>query len=164
VVSYEAFCRHHTEDLLRLALLLTGSEADAQDATQDALERAFRSWDRVQAADSSYAYVRTMVVNASRSWWRRTRARETPVASVFDPGWDPTQDPAQDPAQLADAFAVWDSCLGLPHHQKVAVVLRFYEGLSYAEIADAAGCSEATARTRVFRGLGRMRQDLGEEE
>ncbi len=160
MVSYEAFCAQHTDDLLRLALLLTGSEADAQDATQDALERAFKSWDRVSAADSPYAYVRTMVVNASRSWWRRTRSRETPVAGDLDPGGLA----AQDPAQVADAFAVWGSCLALPHHQKVAVVLRFYEDLSYAEIADATGCAESTARTRVFRGLDRMRQDLGEEE
>ncbi len=160
MLNFETFCAERTEDLVRLALLLTGSEADAQDATQDALERAFKSWDRVAAADSPYAYVRAMVVNASRSWWRRTRARETPVPSVFEVD----SAPAFDPAQLADAWAVWESCLTLPHHQKVAVVLRFYEGLSYAEIGQTAGCSEATARTRVFRGLGRMREHLGEEE
>ena len=158
LVSFEASCAERTDDLVRLALLLTGNETDAQDATQDALECAFKSWERIQSAQSPYAYVRSRVVNASRSSWRRHRARETPVANVFEPGPEPAVEPAQDPAQVA----VWESCLALPQHQKVVVVLRFYEGPSYAEIGETAGCSEATAHTRVFRGLGRMRERLGE--
>ena len=72
--------------LLRLAYVLTGNRADAEDAVQDALARALPRWEHIRTVGDPDAYVRRMVVNAHTSWWRRFRKRETPVAEAFSPG------------------------------------------------------------------------------
>ena len=71
--------------LLRLAYVLTGNRADAEDAVQDALARALPRWDHIRSVGDPDAYVRRMVVNAHTSWWRKFRKRETPVAEAFVP-------------------------------------------------------------------------------
>ena len=60
--------------LLRLAYVLTGNRADAEDAVQDALARALPRWERIRAVGDPDAYVRRMVVNAHTSWWRQVPA------------------------------------------------------------------------------------------
>ena len=72
--------------LLRLAYVLTGNRADAEDAVQDALARALPRWDHIRSVGDPDAYVRRMVVNAHTSWWRQFRKRESPVAEAFVSG------------------------------------------------------------------------------
>lgn len=149
--------------LLRLGYVLTGNAADAEDVVQDALSRAYPRWSRVSAAEDVDAYVRRMVVNAHVSWWRRFRRRESPVETVRD-RHEPTGADAADAvlAGMSDQ-RLWRACAELPRQQRVAVVLRYYEQLSYAEIAALTDCAEPTARSRVFRGLGALRDLLDEE-
>jgi RNA polymerase sigma-70 factor (sigma-E family) len=143
--------------LLRLAYVLTGNRADAEDAVQDALSRAMPRWERIRATGDPDAYVRRMVVNAHISWWRRFRRRETPVAETFTPTVDPG-------SADEDHDRVWRACLALPEAQRVALVLRYYEQLEYAEIAALTGVAEGSVRSRVSRGLAALRLTLGEEE
>ncbi len=157
-VDFDSYVERHGRDLVRLAFVLTGDDADAQDVVQEALSRAYPRWDRIGSLEDEHAYVRRMVVNARTSWWRRTRRREVPVAEVL-----PDQDSAPVDTTLEDE-ALWRACLALPQDQRNAVVLRYYEGLSYAEIGDLTDCAEATARSRVFRGLETLRATFGEEE
>ncbi len=142
--------------LLRLAFVLTGNKADAEDVVQDALSRALPRWSRIAAVDNPDAYVRRMVVNAHTSWWRKFRRRETPVAEAVAPG-------AVDAHDHGDHDRLWLACLRLPEAQRTAVVLRFYEDLEYAEIADLTGVREGSVRSRVSRGLAAMREELGDE-
>src|SRR6476661_1305375 len=81
-LDFEEYVAQRGPALLRLATLVTGSEADAQDAVQDALSRALPRCDRIVAADDPDAYVRRMVLNAHTSAWRRFRRKESPVAVV----------------------------------------------------------------------------------
>ncbi len=142
--------------LLRLAYVLTGNRADAEDAVQDALARALPRWDHIRTVGDPDAYVRRMVVNAHTSWWRKFRRRETPVAEAFDSETDvPTTD---------EHDRIWRACLALPEPQRVAVVLRYYEQLEYAEIAALTGVAEGSVRARVSRGIAALRTSLGEEE
>ena len=147
--------------LLRLAYVLTGNRADAEDAVQDALARALPRWEHIRNVGDPDAYVRRMVVNAHTSWWRRFRRRETPVAEAFTPG-------TSDVSGSEDRDRLWAACLALPESQRVAVVLRYYEQLEYAEIAALTGIAEGSVRARVSRGLAALRTTLdesrGEEE
>src|ERR687898_3516195 len=68
--------------LLRLAYVLTGSAADAEDVVQDALSRALPRWERISRVEDVDAYVRRMVINAHTSWWGKFRRRELPAADV----------------------------------------------------------------------------------
>lgn len=141
--------------LLRLAYTLAGNAADAEDVVQEALARALPRWERISRVEDVDAYVRRMVVNAHTSWWRKFRRRETPVEQVRD-----SVVPA--PEAGADRGRVWAACRELPEPQRTAVVLRYYEQLEYAEIAELTGVREGSVRSRVSRGLATLREQVGE--
>lgn len=140
--------------LSRFALLVTGSRSAGDDALQEALTRAYPRWSRICGADDPEAYVRRMILNAHISWWRRTR-QEHPVADV-SPGTSAGDDPV-------DGDQLWRLCLALPKRQRAAIVLRYYEGLSYAEVAAVLDVAEVTARTQTHRALAALRAALEEE-
>jgi RNA polymerase sigma-70 factor (sigma-E family) len=143
--------------LLRLAYSLTGNTADAEDVVQEALSRALPRWQRISAVDDVDAYVRRMVINAHTSWWRKFRRRESPVAELRDTVADPP------PGLLPDQRAgLWAACQELPEVQRTAIVLRYYEQLDYAEIAELTGVREGSVRSRVSRGLAALRTTMGE--
>ncbi len=141
--------------LLRLARLLTGNAAEAEDVVQDALSRAWPRWSRISTLDDPDAYVRRMVVNAHTSWWRKFRRRESPVAEPFTGSVEGPEPGEHD--------RVWAAILRLPEAQRVALVLRYYEELDYTEIAELTGLREGSVRARVSRALAALRADLGEE-
>lgn len=143
--------------LLRLAYVLAGNAADAEDVVQDALSRALPRWDRIVQADDVDAYVRRMVVNAHTSWWRKFRRRESP-SSYVDSG-ETVAGPGEGPGH-DERSRLWAACRALPEAQRTAVVLRYYEQLEYDEIAALTGVREGTVRSRVSRGLTVLRADL----
>lgn len=142
--------------LVRLAHALTGNRSDAEDVVQDALAKAFGRWGRICRLEDPDAYVRRMVVTGHTSWWRRWRRRETPVEVVAD-----TVVPGPEPS---DHDRVWAALAALPRDQRIAVVLRFYEQLEYAEIGALTGVAEGSVRSRVSRGLAGLRTVLGEDD
>ncbi len=159
-VEFDAWVAARGPALLRLAHLLTGNAADAEDVVQEALARALPRWSRISAVEDVDAYVRRMVVNAHTSWWRKFRRRESPSAAVDPRGSvdGPGTGPAPD-----ERARVWQACRALPEDQRTAVVLRYYEQLEYAEIAALTGVREGTVRSRVSRGIAVLRAELGNE-
>lgn len=156
VVDFDEWVAARGDALFRLAFVITGNRADAEDAVQDALSRALPRWDRIRQTDDPDAYVRRMVINAHTSWWRTFRRRESPVAEV---SLGDTGGP-----DVEEHDRVWQACLRLPTDQRVAVVLRYYEQREYAEIADLTGVREGTVRSRVSRGLVALRAELEDDD
>jgi RNA polymerase sigma-70 factor (sigma-E family) len=140
--SFADLYRGTQPDMVRLAVLLVGSPETAADLVQDCYVRLHPRWGRI---DDPVAYLRRSVVNACRSHHRRLRRfRRLDLRP---------SEPAQLGArELADALAA------LPHRQQAALVLRFYEGLPDAQIADALGCRTATVASLVHRGLASLRE------
>ncbi|MFG1621031.1 SigE family RNA polymerase sigma factor [Kribbella sp. NPDC049227] len=158
-IEFELWVSEKADALLRFAYVLTGDKALAEDAVQDALTTACARWSRVSRADDPEAYVKRMVVNAHISWWRRFRRREAPSPDPIR-----TAPSASDGATArAESDAVWALCATLPDKQRAAVVLRFYEELSYAEIGELLHCAEATARSHVHRALAALKTTLSKE-
>lgn len=152
-MDFDAFVRESRVPLLRFAGVLAEDVELAQDLVQEVLLRAQASWPRIAAADHPYAYLRRMLVNEAISWHRKWgRIEPRPTHRLDDAVSDPT-----------DAVAVRDDLLRrltvLPARQKAAIVLRYLEDLSDDEIADALGCSIATVRVHIHRGLRRLRVD-----
>ena len=158
-VSFADFVRSRSDRLLAVAWLVTRDPEDARDAVQDALAGLYARWEKLPRADELDPYVYRTVVNAClRVIRRRPRA-----LSVAQPDLLPLAPAGADPAQaVADADQVWRLCAQLSPSQRTAVVLRFYEDLSFAEIADAMGCREATARSHVHRATTLLRARLTE--
>ena len=142
--GFVALYRERYAPMVRLAYLLTGSEAIAEELVQDAFVSVHRAWDR---ADSPSAYLRAAVVNACRSWGRR-RSLEL------------LRKPAPPDPVLLVTDELWDVLQTLPPRQRAAIVLRFYEDLPDDEIALVLGCRVGTVRTAVFRGLEKLRKEV----
>jgi RNA polymerase sigma-70 factor (sigma-E family) len=157
--DFETWVTARGPGLLRLAYVLSGDAEQAQDLVQEALARAYPRWSRIATMEHPDAYVRRIIINTHTSWWRRWRHERSGALpsdlAEFHPG---------EPVGEDDRLVLWRSCLALPHDQRVALVLRYYEGLEYAEIAALTGVREGSVRSRVSRGLAELRRRLRVEE
>ena len=142
--------------LLRFAYLLTGDHHLAEDMLQEALAKVHGRWSHLRDDEAPTAYVRTAILRQYLSWRRRRSSGETPSELPPD-GPTPTADHAE---ALAVRDALWHALAGLPRQQRAAVVLRFYEDLDDDELSGLLGCSVATVRSHVSRGLARLRDDI----
>ena len=139
--------------LVRLAFGLTGDRWLAEDLAQTALASAYASWWRVRRAEDPDAYVRRILINASKSRWRRGRVAEHHVEPPAE-----VPDPASDPAATIGERSVLLKALGaLPPRQRAVVVLRYWEDLSDAQAAALLGCSASTVRSQAARALAKLR-------
>jgi RNA polymerase sigma-70 factor (sigma-E family) len=154
-VTFEEYVLTRGPALVRLARLLVADDDRADDLVQDVLAKAYPRWSRIARADDPDRYVRRMLVNARNSWWRRAvRRREVSVAALDSV-------PADSGVDSADRDALWQLVAALPARQRDALVLRYYEDLDDAAIADILGCSAVTVRTHVMRGIAGLRANLG---
>lgn len=154
-MTFDEWAEHGLRPLLRFATVLCGGKHLAEDVVQDVLIKAHHRWDRIEEADNPGAYLRRMVVNEFLSW-RRKWARIIPRAEVdLDDGHAP---------DLADRQADADELLTelgrLPKRQRAVLVLRYYGGLTDAEIAETLGCSPGTVRGYASRALATLRVEL----
>jgi RNA polymerase sigma-70 factor (sigma-E family) len=157
-LDFEGFVALRGQALVRLARGLLKDPQLAEDVVQDVLARALLQWPRVSAARDVDAYVRRMVINACTSWFRRAARRErvTDRPLLLDrPVGDRTD-------QVVDRDLLMALLRRLPTKQRTVLVLRHYEGLPDAEIAQILGCGEVTVRSNAHRGLARLRELLAE--
>jgi RNA polymerase sigma-70 factor (sigma-E family) len=141
--------------LLRSAYLLTGNMADAEDLVQAALAKTYLAWDRIEDRGAVDGYVRRAMVNTHISWWRRRRLAEFPTDEV------PDQEVA-DHAGNSDLQQTLRCAVDrLPRRMRAAVLLRYYEDMTEAEVADALGVSLGTVKSTVARAVAKLRIDTG---
>jgi RNA polymerase sigma-70 factor (sigma-E family) len=151
--SFDEFVRVNQLALVRYATLLTGSQMQGEDLVQDVLTRLYPRWTTLRSDDGNIlAYVRRSITNAHISWRRRWSTRHI---HLIDDGVLPDV-PVRDVYHVRDE-QLWQRLLALPPKQRAAVVLRYYEDLSDADIAAALGCREVTVRTNISRGLAALR-------
>jgi RNA polymerase sigma-70 factor (ECF subfamily) len=153
--QFRRFVAARSRALLRTAFLLTGSQAGAEDLLQTALAKTYRVWSRLESAAAYEAYVRTTLARTAASWWRRRRREAELLVGLGSMAASPsTEDP------LADRDEMWRQLLLLPVRQRAVLVLRYYEGLSEAEIAQMLGCAAGTVKSQAHRGLATLRHRL----
>lgn len=139
--------------LRRLAYLLTGDWGEAEDLAQETMVRMYRSWNSIKERPAAYA--RSVLINRHRSLLRRAKveAKHALVRKSFGP--PPS-------AELEDEYlVVWEALRTLPQRERQAVVLRYYEDMPVAEIAEVLGCPVGTVKSMTHRALGRLREQLG---
>ena len=142
--------------LVRTAYVVTGDAALAEDALQTAFVQAYRSWARVSRADDPIAYVRRMVVNAAIAQTRKPHWRRERLTDLLPEQQRGTA------VEATGADEVWEAVQRLAPRQRAVVVLRYYEGLSEREIADALGCSPGTVKSQASNALTRLRERLAQ--
>jgi len=138
--------------LLRFGHVLTGDPREAEDLVQEALARSLRRWRWVHG--DAVSYVRRAMVNTHisrwRSWQARVRLGSIPDGRADDPGFCRSDD--------------WDllrrALARLPVRQRTVLVLRYYEDLPDATIAELMACTPGTVRSQAARGLAALRSQL----
>jgi len=147
--ALESFARARFAALLRFGLLLTGNGHDAEDLVQTALMRTALRWRSVREPEP---YVRRAMVRLHVNWRTRIRARmaDGPVPDLAAPADDPDT-----------RMVMWQALASLPPRQRTVLVLRYYEDMSEAEIADTLGVSRGTVKSTAARALARLREHTG---
>jgi RNA polymerase sigma-70 factor (sigma-E family) len=147
----ELFIRYAPEGV-RLAYLLTGDRAVAEDLVQEAFVRMVSRLQFLREGEGSRAYLRRTIVNLSKNHYRRRAIERShletqsgePLAESLD-------------TELATQDLMRAALLALPERQRCAIVLRYYEDLPDVEIANILHCRPGTVRSLISRGLAVLR-------
>jgi RNA polymerase sigma-70 factor (sigma-E family) len=151
----------HATGLVKLAVIMLGDRAAAEDVVQDAFFGLYRNWGRLCDPGKALAYVRGSVLNGCRAALRqRARHRRRERAAAVH---GPDAESAEAAVLLGEEHrAVLAAVRRLPGRQREALVLRFYLGVSEEETARALGVSRGTVKSstsRALRALGRMLEE-----
>ncbi len=137
----------------RLAYLLTGDRALAEDLVQEAFLRFVGRLHHLRDPEAIDPYLRRTIVNLSKDTFRRCALErsylERRTAELRDGHTD---------RDVAEYESMRMALLSLPQKQRAAIVLRYYEDLHESEIADLLRCRPATVRSLVARGLETLRR------
>lgn len=151
--DFGEFVRAALPGLLRYGHALAGNPHDAADLVQTVLERIGSRWAKIlRTTGDPLAYTRRAMANTHISRWRRLR-RENLVADLPDIAAAAQRD-------RFDNEPLWQALRALPPRQRAVIVLRYYEGLSEAEIATALGVSAGTVKSQASKAMASLRLRL----
>lgn len=159
----DLFRARHT-DLVRLATLLVGDQATAEDVVQDVFTRVYARAERLTENGVAMSYFRTAVLNACRSVHRRRAIARRFGGSTEAKLWaEPAESPEATIMLAEDRRQVLRAVAALPRRQREALVLRYYQRLSEPEIAETMGISRGTVKSTLSRGLAALGSTLSKE-
>lgn len=160
--AYGDLVRRHQQIAFRLALVITGSAADAEEAAQDGFVKAWRALSRFRTGEPFRPWLLAIVANEARSR-RRSSARRAALVDAVAAGL-PVVVPEDDPSALAVKAERRAGLLAAvnrlaPDHREV-VGLRYFLDLGEAEMAAALGCRAGTVKSRLSRALARLAEEV----
>lgn len=154
--DFTAFVVAKSARLVRMARMLCGDAALAEDLVQTALEKAYLRWHQIELGDP-LAYVRRAVVNQHLSWLRRRPWRERHVGDPADGDAGATSY-VDDPAYGVQRRVALEAALAtLTRRERSVVVLRYVEDLNEADTAALLGVAIGTVKSTSSRALGKLR-------
>lgn len=149
--------RRHAPDAVRLAWLITGNEAQAEDLAHDAFIRVAGRFGDLRDPDAFNAYLKRTVINLANSFFRRRRVERAFLETEGRAVRPSAETIEHDPVEREQ---MWRTLMVLPPRQRTAIVLRFYEDLSEAQTADLLQCPVGTVKSLVSRGLETLRREV----
>jgi RNA polymerase sigma-70 factor (sigma-E family) len=150
--TFEDFVERRMMSLFGAAYLLVGDVHQAEDLLQAALEKVYRRWRRIETMDHPEAYVRRVIVNLANDRWRRRRRA---VEVAIDEAETASRPDDTDLIDLRQELI--DGLQKLPIGMRTVLVLRYWEGLTDAQVAAELGRSVGTVKSQASRGLERLR-------
>ena len=152
---------HHYDRVYAICRRLAGNDADAADATQEALMAVVRGLPKFdgRAKFSTWSY--RVATNACLDELRRRGRRPTPGLPEFETEDHAPQASAPGLADtVADRMELDEALTSLPDEFRAAIVLRDQIGMDYAEIAETLDIPPGTVRSRIARGRSRLADHL----
>ncbi len=159
--TFEAFAARKLDSSYRIASLIIGNPADAEDATHEAFIAAWRSWSSLRDPDRLDAWFGRILVNRCRDLLRRQRRHR--VVDISD---QLLAIPAEGDvsAEAADREAVAYGFERLDADHRICLVLRYYGDLSVRQIAEQTGVAEGTVKSRLHYAQRALRMILVTDE
>lgn len=154
VNGFAEFIGARERALQRTAWWLTGDWALAEDLVQAALVRSWPRWERIRRFDDPELYVRRVMVNLWASWSRRRWRSEQVTESVPD-----SHAPGDLASEVAARIAVRNALASLTARQRAVVVLRVFDDLPEAQVAQVLGCAVGTVKSTLSQALARLRKE-----
>ena len=156
MTDFDQFVAAHVDDLVRTAYLIVWDEAEAEDLVQECLLKVARRWPRIRRMEQPRAYARRVLVNLALDGARGRALR----LSELERGASASS-VAVDPLPGIDTRAELLQALGLlTARQRAVLVLRYFNDLTEAQVAEVLGCSPGTVKSNASRGLARLREAL----
>jgi RNA polymerase sigma factor (sigma-70 family) len=164
--AYAALVRDHEETAFRIAYVICGNAADAEEAAQEAFVKAYRALGRFRSGEPLRPWLLAIVANEARNRRRSAGRRAALVLRAAGEG-RPSGEAASSPeaallagerrAQLLSALSA------LPDRDRTVIACRYLLELSEAETAAALGVRPGTVKSRLSRALERLRKEVGED-
>jgi RNA polymerase sigma-70 factor (ECF subfamily) len=152
--AFESVIRHESGGLFGVAYSILRDVAEAEDAVQETMERAWRNWSTLRDPARRTAWLRQICVRRAIDLRRRIVPRLWLADQRDADRWiEPQADPDLD-----------RSFRRLTRQQRAVIVLHYHYGYSLDECAALIGCAPGTVRSHLARGLTSMRKELGHEE
>jgi RNA polymerase sigma-70 factor (ECF subfamily) len=156
-LAFEALVAADARRLYTLALSILRDEGEAEDAVQETLLKAWRSWPSISESDHLARWLTRVCVNQCTSVRRHLRARGWPPLELFE-----SAGASRGQTSPAETIDIDHAYRTLSIRQRAAITLNYRYGYSVEESADFMGCKPGTVRTHVARGLASLRKELGD--
>lgn len=151
--EFSAWMAARQPSLHRTAFLMAGDHHTAEDLVSATLAKVYLAWHRIERRESVDGYARRVLVNEHNSLWRRPwKRREVAKATL------PEETGVHDTPDEGERRELWRLVSTLPRKQRAVIVLRYYEDLSEAEIADTLGISPGTVKSQASRAMATLRR------
>lgn len=143
--EFSGFYRLENDAQVRRAALILRSSEAASDVVHDAFVKIYRMWETL---DSPGPYLNQIVLNGCRDYLRREKRLAALLPKLADHSTNPAHEVLSD---VLDA---------LPFNQRAAVILRYYDGMTEAEIAEALDCAPGSVGPWISRAIASMNSAL----
>ena len=162
--AFAVLMEEYQKKVYLLALRTVGNQQDAEDMTQEAFLRAYRSIHSFRGDSKLSVWLYRLTTNLCIDLLR-SRGRKPTVSLTVEDSDEDTQeldvtDERYDPEEIFQRRelqrAVQRGLAALPEDYRVILVLRELEGLSYAEIGEVLGLEEGTVKSRLFRARKKL--------
>ena len=150
-----ALYREHALGLIRLAVVMMGDRQAAEDVVQDAFAELYRRWHTLSDTSKALGYVRSSVLNGSRTMLRKRARQPAHGDQLMAPS-----SPEAEALVSEEHREVLEAIRRLPDRQCEALVLRFYLDLTEGDIAKSMGISRGTVKSTTSRALAALRRTL----
>ena len=162
--AYAALVTRYQALAARTAYVITGSDADAQEAAQEGFVKAYYALDRFREGAPFRPWLLRIVANEAIN--RRKAVGRRPTVGLSVALDRPSPDTALSPEGAALASERRESVLGalrkMREEDRLVIAYRYFFDLSEAEMADALGVARGTVKSRLSRALVRLRELIGE--
>jgi RNA polymerase sigma-70 factor, ECF subfamily len=156
--AFAALVDAYKGPIFRLAFRMTGNAQDADDLTQESFLRAFQSLGRFRAGERFFPWLYTVSLNVIRNHLRKVNALAEGSAGKGVPeSTDPRDDPSAAAIGRERGRRLQGYLLRLPVTVREALILRFYDGMAFEDIASVTGGTISSAKMKVYRGLEKIR-------